>query len=190
VLARNVGRVLTDTKKLQQMLVRNPIAAWTGTGAGGRQPFFQFDGRMFASTVEVAEVLAEEFRGLVRELCEWRLADYTAGLSAEGGRAPRVTCRVSRAGDKPILFLPDRRAEPGIPEGWVTVVADGEPVGMNFVKVAVNVARRPGDSRNMLSELLKAWFGEGAGAAGRADLVVFELAGDTYHAKPVVGAVE
>jgi hypothetical protein len=112
----------------------------------------------------------------VRELVEWRLGEYLQRSSSERESGTvRIVCTVSHAGGRSILFLPDRRSNPDIPSGWMEVEADGERLEANFVKVAVNVMRRPGTEDNVLPEVLRRWFGERAGQPGTSFRVAFEV---------------
>jgi hypothetical protein len=88
-----------------------------------------------------------------------------------------------------MLFLPDRAKHPGIPEGWTDVTADGERYKANFVKVAVNVMRRPGSEQNELPGVLRRWFGPDAGLPGTSVAVVFEPASEGYTLSPLGEAV-
>ena len=98
--------------------------------------------------------------------------------------APRFFCKVSHAGERPILFLPSRD-NPGIPEGWVDVTApDGEKYHAKFAKIAVNVMQRPGSEENVLPDLMRAWFGPDAGRSGTVQRVVFERSQNTYSIAP------
>ena len=54
------------------------------------------------------------------------------------------TLKVSHANGKPILFLPTGPEPDDLSEGWTDVLIDGEPYSANFVRVAINVVRRPG----------------------------------------------
>jgi hypothetical protein len=121
-------------------------------GRGGRSHFDYEDGR-FESRLDLREDQVETFSELVRELAEFRLAEYLARPTASG-EGVRFECRVSHSSGKPIIRLPDRARLEGIPEGWVPVDADGEALEANFVKIAVNVMRRPGSEENALPELL------------------------------------
>lgn len=76
VLRNDVGVALGDAAKLRRYLEKYPIAAWTeGKGTGG-QPYFEYEGGVFASTFEVAPDERRGFQELVREIVEWRLAQY------------------------------------------------------------------------------------------------------------------
>jgi hypothetical protein len=119
----------------------------------------------------------------VRELAEWRLARYLRRAGAAGG-APRIVCKVSHANGRPILFLPSRDRNPGIPEGWVEVTADGETYQANFVKIAVNVMTRGTSDENVLPEVMRKWFGPNAGLPGTTFQVVFEQSPDGYILSP------
>jgi hypothetical protein len=130
---------------------------------------------VFRTTFEVSAAAREGLNELVREIAEWRLAQY---LDRPGGADPgrptgRIECKVSHAGSRPILFLPDRKRLAGIPEGWTSIRADGENFEADFVKVAVNVVRRPGSEENELPGLLRRWFGADAGRPGTTHRVEF-----------------
>lgn len=61
-----------------------------------------------------------------------------------------------------------------LPEGETEFVADGQTYVGNFVKVAVNVATRPGEPGNALHALLSGWFGPSAGHPGTSHQVTIE----------------
>jgi hypothetical protein len=107
-------------------------------------------------------------------VADWRLAVYLDRNDSDvtgGGSA--IVCNVSHAGGQPILFLPDRDKVPGIPSGWTPVAIDGDEYEANFVKVAVNVVRRPATTQNALPMLLRKWFGADAGQPGTGHRVQF-----------------
>jgi hypothetical protein len=79
------------------------------------------------------------------------------------------------------LRLPDRETTSGIPAGWTQVIADDEEYEANFVKVAVNVMRRPGLEDNELHRVLRDWFGADAGLPGTTHHVRFEPREDGWH---------
>ena len=112
------------------------------------------------------------FQDLVREIVDWRLASYLERV-VKGQDQDAIVCKVSHAGGRPILFLPDRKTYPGIPTGWTDVLVDGELYEANFVKVAVNVMRKKGEKQNRLADVLRAWFGPKAGLPGTNQHVAF-----------------
>ena len=76
VLRRDVGKSVNDQAKLQKLIEVNPIVAWVGgKGMRGRS-FFAYDGFTFRTTFELAAESSEDFRDLVREIVDWRLAEY------------------------------------------------------------------------------------------------------------------
>jgi hypothetical protein len=188
-LRTDVGAALDSPQRLRHLLETNPIAAWTGGKGTGGTAYFAYDGETFRTTLSVAPELVDPLQELVREIVEWRLAEYLErvedGPVAEG----RINCKVSHAGGRPMLFLPDRAKHPGIPEGWTDVTADGERYKANFVKVAVNVMRRPGSEQNELPGVLRRWFGPDAGLPGTSVAVVFEPASEGYTLSPLGEAV-
>jgi hypothetical protein len=131
---------------------------------------FRYEAGMFRYTPPVPSEQREAFQGLVRELVEWRLAEYLdrgvgAGeAGAEGGGSFEL--KVSHADGKPILFLPSRARAPNLPEGWQEVVIDGERYRANFVKIAINVVRSLDSEDNVIARVLRGWFGADAGLPG------------------------
>ena len=182
VLQRDVGDSLKNSAGLVRLIESNPISAWTG-GRGTRgRAFFTYANRQFSSRLSVAPENREAFQELVRELAEWRLAEY---LSRPGSpKVSEFTCKVSHANGRPILFLPDRAVHPHIPEGWAPVEVDGRSFEANFVKVAVNVMREPGRDTNALPDILTEWFGPDAGRPGTFHRVVFEPAAEGFRLRP------
>jgi hypothetical protein len=53
------------------------------------------------------------------------------------------------------------------------------------VKVALNVLTRPGATANVLEEVLRRWFGAGAGKPGTMYRVAFEQKENTWTMAPV-----
>ena len=95
---------------------------------------------------------------LLNELIDWRLARYlqTKGLSR--GEAALVKV-IRNASGNPILML-GRDRNPGLPEGrGVPVHCDSEWMTFDFMKVAVNIARRSPEGDNELADLLRGWLG-------------------------------
>src|SRR5258706_7664803 len=114
------------------MLVKNSIAAWVGwKGTGGRS-YFAYEGVLFSMTIDVSPENKEAFQELVRELVDWRLAEYLDRPSES--QADSYTLKISHAGGQPILFLPPRAQNPGLPEGWTDVRVADEIYSANFVK--------------------------------------------------------
>ncbi len=180
-LAREAAGALVSDDALRADLERNPISAWTGgEGTGGIRYFTYGDG-VFASTVKVSEVAQVGLQELTREIADWRLAEYLNRLRVAG----EFQCKVSHSGGNPILFLPDRAQVGGIPEGWTDIRAEGNLYQANFVKVAVNVVRKPNSDANELPGLLRRWFGPDAGLTGTAHKVTFRRQGDAYELGPV-----
>jgi superfamily II DNA or RNA helicase/diadenosine tetraphosphate (Ap4A) HIT family hydrolase len=184
---RNETAFLGNALELRQMLERNPIAAWTeGKGTGG-VAYFNYDGRRFATAppLDVPATLRIAAQDLVWEVAEWRLVAYLRRPTLDR-LTDRIVCSVSHASGRPILFLPDRARNAGIPDGWVEIEADNKLLQANFVKVAVNViTTRDSLAQNLLPEILQRWFGPDAGQPGRADRVVFERHEDRYTMMPL-----
>lgn len=185
VARTELGDALDDLAALRRLVIENPVGAWTGGLGTGGVAYFSYTNEQFASTFTTPADQREAFQDLVREIVEWRLAVYVR-------RAPTSTvdvirCRVAQSNGRPILFLPDRTRNPGIPEGWTEVIADGETYQARFVQIAVNVVTRPGEDGNVLPDLLRRWFGPNAGQPGQSHDVVFEREGGRYLLRPAGG---
>jgi len=77
-----------DHKAVETLLRKNPIAAWTGAKGTKGKPYFELVGDSFGTTFSVVDAERESFRQLVRELVDWRLAEYV-GPDAESKETMR-----------------------------------------------------------------------------------------------------
>ena len=183
-LRADVGPVLEQDAELQKLLEKNPIEAWCGGKGTGDTPYFTWDGKNFQSNFSVTTELRGDFQKLVRELVDWRLAEYLE--RGHGANSGRFVCRVLQSQGRPILKLPSRESTPGIPAGWVNILANEEPLVANFAKEFINVVRRDSSSDdNLLAEILRGWFGPDAGQPGTRFQVAFETAGDLLRMQPI-----
>jgi superfamily II DNA or RNA helicase/diadenosine tetraphosphate (Ap4A) HIT family hydrolase len=162
-----------------------PIAAWAGELRDEPGRWFRIDGEQLVPTFRVDEALGETFDAMVAELVEYRLARYLFTKAAGAGDA--MVCRVSQASGRPILFL-DRARYPRLPTGPTSFWADGEEYVGDFVKIALNVARRAGGTENELPALLRRWFGADAGARGTSHQVLVRRSGDRLVLHPASAA--
>jgi len=184
VLRQDVGPAINERKDLIRLLETNPIEAWTGGRGTGSRAYFTYQDGRFSTRGSIDAALREPFQELVRELAEWRLAEYLSRPERKLANTIQFSCKVSHSGGRPILFLPDRGTHPHIPSGWTTVEADAQTYEANFVKVALNVMRAPGSETNLLPEILTRWFGEDAGRPGTNYHVIFEPVEDGYRMRP------
>lgn len=185
VLIADVGSVIDSRTEFRRHLEVNPIAAWTGgRGTEGRQFFAYHDGA-FESTLEIPPEQVEDLQELVRELAEFRLAEYLMRPSVGGEDGLGFQCKVSHTDGNPIIRLPDRGRVEGIPVGWVDVDVGEEAVQANFVKIAVNVMRRSDGEENVLPEVMRGWFGADAGQPGTRYQVQFSTIDGAWQLRPV-----
>ncbi|MEO2177015.1 MAG: DUF3427 domain-containing protein, partial [bacterium] len=178
------GTALEDRVQMRTLLERNPIDAWTGARGTQGVRYFQFENGIF-ETKNIADCDAEAFRGLTQEVCDYRLAQYLARLHGEKRFAETIVCKLSHSSGKPILFLPDRDHNPGIPEGWTRITIDNEYYEANFVKIAINVMRKSGSEDNCLPEVLRSFFGQEAGIPGTSRQVKFTMVDGAYELSPL-----
>jgi superfamily II DNA or RNA helicase/diadenosine tetraphosphate (Ap4A) HIT family hydrolase len=180
-LRADVSVDMDDRAALRRLIEENPIRAWTGGKGTGDIAFFAYAGGVFRSLLKVSPESREAVTDLTREIADWRIADFLVRNGAEEGVAH---LRASHnASGQPILFM-DRMKNPDLPEGWTRVKADGKEYDLNFVKTAVNVARRPNEEENVLPELLRGWFGPNAGKSGTAQFVLAEKSDLGWNMRP------
>ena len=150
-----------------------PLSAWAGRLRGSSSGWFRIEGRRFLPTFRVSDEAGETFDALVEELVDYRLARYLFNKASPSRESPLEAAfrlKVIQAGGRPILML-DRDRNPGLPEGETDFIANDVVYTGNFVKIALNVARRPGQPDNVLAGLLRSWFGADAGQPGTAHYV-------------------
>ena len=173
---------LQNRISMRKLLENNPIKAWVGGRGTGGVSYFEYQDDVLRSGVTVGE--RTTFQGLVREICEWRLAEYLERRQRNERSDGKITLKVSHANGRPILFLPDRQHYPALPWGDTTVLVEGEPYIFDFVKIAVNVARRSAQVGNELPAILRGWFGPDAGLPGTRAHVVLEQVNDQWVVSP------
>ncbi|MFO1298854.1 MAG: DUF3427 domain-containing protein [Burkholderiaceae bacterium] len=182
-LAADLGIDADDASAARLLIERNPVAAWTGEGAVPGGAAFEYSTEIFRYRQSIPDSARAGFQRLVRELAEWRLAEYlsrTDETPLEGA----FTIKVSHSGGQPILFLPDRSKFAGIPEGWQPVLIDSRRYRANFVKIAVNVVRAADSDDNALPGILRGWFGHDAGLPGTNHTVVCERVEGEWVMRP------
>jgi superfamily II DNA or RNA helicase/diadenosine tetraphosphate (Ap4A) HIT family hydrolase len=180
-----VGEALDDPHALRGLIEENPVEAWVGGRGTAGESYFEYTDGVFRTRFALRSTAVSGLEDLAREIVEWRLAVYLRRVGPEGG-ADRIACKLSHASGKPILFYsPGRDQVGGIPEGWRDVTIDGESYQANFVKIAVNVVVRTGETENRLPEILRRWFGPEAGLPGTDHSVVFRRISGGYKLEPL-----
>lgn len=182
-IAEDFGDALDSDQSLEAHLRRNPIEAWIGAKGTAGTKYFGFAGETFRSELNIPESSVSAAQELIREIVDWRLAEYFARPIATNGR--QFTLKVSHSNGNPILFLPDRETNPDLPEGWTDVRIDGEILRANFVKVALNVVEGAIGEGNVLPQVLRKWFGEDAGLPGTRHQVILKLERDGWLLAPL-----
>ena len=154
-----------------------------GEGSGGI-PYFSFEEDRLSSTFDVNDPSA--FRDLLREILDWRLAEYLDRANPTEARAD-VICRLARnTGGSPIIFFPRPATELGLRLGPNKVSIDGEPFEAIIAKIAINVVRRNDqDATNRLPEILRRWFGEDVGLSGRGERIRLKRGEDGFELEPL-----
>lgn len=173
-----------DKKAIRLYLEQNILGHWTAGKTTRSRSYFSYADGLLETTFRIDEEIGPAFRDLTREIVDWRVAEYLQRPGPMPTDTNDIVCKVSHAGGRPILFLPDRRSNPHIPKGWTEVLIEGEPYEANFVKVAINVVRRKGASGNVLPEILRGWFGSHAGLPGTSFNVAIRRTGEGLVFEP------
>ena len=166
--------------------IRWPIDRWLDAQNGHR--WFTRNGDTFAFAAECPEELRPTLESMTEELVDWRLAHYCQRNRPRGGGADALAfeAKVSHAGGRPILFLPARSELPDRPVGPVRVrLPEGDEWEFRFVKIACNVAKPKGVTKNQLPQLLQRWFGAHAGLPGTDFKVRFVCQQGQWHVRPI-----
>lgn len=168
---------------------KNPVKAWAGTPSAPKR-WFAVEGDRLVPRLPIPEGLDETFVELTRELVDYRLAQYRRRFEPEAS-GDAFTCKVISNQRDPILMLPPRTARPDLPGGDTDVrLPDGASWRFRFAKIACNVAHPVGAPRNQLPDLLRGWFGPGAGTPGTAFRVRFFRSPDGWCVEPVGQVIE
>ena len=172
----DIGDILYDDVKLRNVLEENPIEAWVGGKGTGNVSYFEYKDGLFRYRSPIPQEQRYAFQSLVREIADWRLAEY----QTRQGEIPlpsenTYSLKVSQSNGRPMVFL-DRDRNKGLPIEWEKVLIEGKPYDAHFVKVALNLVRKPGDENNPneLPGILQKWYGADAGQPGTRHMVVCE----------------
>jgi Domain of unknown function (DUF3427) len=172
----------SDLKGLRRLLIENPVRAFVEGKGTDDISFFRFERGHLSTTFQVREV--DAFRELLREILDWRLAQYLSRPAATDATAD-VVCRVARAGDRPILFLPSSAMSLSLDLGPAPIEIMGEVYEVVIAKIAINVVRRTGDEINLLPDVLRGWFGNEAGLPGRGERVRLKRGPSGFAMEPL-----
>jgi hypothetical protein len=159
---------LGDEESVRRMLVDNAIRALVESQGTGNVSFFRFEKDCLSTTFEAGDV--ESFRDILREVLDWRLAEFLNRQSPRDSNAD-IICRVARVGDHPILVLTSDAASLHFEQGFTPVQIDGEAYELSIEKNAINVVRKPDEDVNLLPKILRHWFGNDAGLSGNGERV-------------------
>lgn len=182
-VAEDFGDALDSDQILEAHLKKNPIEAWIGGKGTAGTKYFSFESPIFRSEHRIPDNSIAAAQELIREIVDWRLAEYFARPTASNGK--QFALKVSHSSGNPILFLPDRDTNPDLPEGWTEIRIDGEGLRANFVKVALNVVEGKSGEGNVLPQILRRWFGEDAGLPGTRHQVVLRLEREGWSMAPL-----
>jgi len=166
-LVADLGPKGATPEGLKRHLEQNPIEAWAGGKGTGGTPYFAYENGVFRTTFGTEPDDRAALQELARELATGASPSTSSASSASPRARPSYPARSpTRTGGRSSSSrtATRTRASPRAPprgDRRTRYEAD-------FVRVAVNVARLPGEDRNRLPEILRAWFGPDAGLPGTA----------------------
>ena len=175
-LQADIGIDLENAKAVRLFLEQKVLHPWTGGEFTRHLSCFSYFDGLLETIFHIDDRIHPVFRDLTGEIIDWRIAEYLQRLGFAPSDPNEVLCKVSHTNGRPLLFLPNRKSNPHIPSGWTEVFVEGELHEANFVKVAINVVRRKGATKNVLSEILRRWFGIQAGLPGTSFIVAIRRA--------------
>jgi hypothetical protein len=166
---------LKSDSKLRRHMEVNPIKAWTKPDGA----YFEYREGVFRWVGGDLGPHRERFAGLLRELVDWRLAEYLDRGREQAGHRCRI---ISAGGGRPIIKLPSRTGEANIPVDWVSIEIDGKAYMAKFAQQYINVVRETQESRvNVLGDILRSWHGPTVGQAGTRFEVQLVQDADGWH---------
>ncbi|MGE0487572.1 MAG: DUF3427 domain-containing protein [Vulcanimicrobiota bacterium] len=169
-LRADIAAPLEDAAKVRRSVAKNPINAWV------QGNFFDFDGETFRS---VGLEGSDAFLELVRELAEWRLAEY---LDRPSSKSKAFEARLSHRGGKPVVSWEQTGPSPS---GWTKLTVDGKAYHGEFLSSSLELVRDKEGGANSLPQLLRGWFGPDAGLPGTVHRVNFEPGSSGWEMLPV-----
>ena len=179
VLRADIGdKHLESDQRLRKHLESNPIQAWIGQASGRGKAYFEYEGEEFRwqGPSDIAD--RERFALLVRELVEWRLAEYLDRSGEQGGHR----CRIISSGDRPIIKLPTRIRVENLPLGFVPIRIEHKDYIAKFAKEFINkIQETESSTEKVLGELLRRWYGPSVGQRGTRFEVLLMNNGDTWE---------
>ncbi|MFW6075935.1 MAG: DEAD/DEAH box helicase family protein, partial [Chloroflexota bacterium] len=189
ILSEDAGDALSDDEAARRLLEKNPIPAWVeGSGTGGTS-YFLYEDERFESNLNVDNSQRRGFQELVREIVDWRLAEYLdrsrREIAAEG-----LICNIGESGGRLRLLLPDRLAHSGVPYGAQPVIANDTEYEADFRHEDVVRIRDLNTDENVLPRMLRGWFGPDVGRPGTTHRVSLSPRGDTGFNLEPIGAPE
>jgi hypothetical protein len=168
---------LESDQRLRRHLESNPIRAWIGQASGRGKAHFEYtEGEFrYLGPSDISD--RERFGALVRELVEWRLAEYLDRSGEQEG----YRCRILASGDRPIIKLPSRERVVDLPMGWVVIRIGDREYQAKFAREYINVVRETESStENVLGDLMREWYGPSVGQRGTRFEVLLRSDGNIW----------
>jgi hypothetical protein len=178
VLRADIGQEhLVSDQRLRRHLESKQISAWTGPDGGLGRVYYEYTDGEFRYLGLSDGIDRERFGALVRELVEWRLAEYLDRSGEQEG----YRCRILASGDRPIIKLPSRERVVDLPMGWVVIRIGDREYQAKFAREYINVVRETESStENVLGDLMREWYGPSVGQRGTRFEVLLRSDGNIW----------
>jgi superfamily II DNA or RNA helicase len=169
---------LESDQRLRRHLESNPIRAWAGQASGRGKAYFEYTDGEFRYLGPSDGIDRERFGALVRELVEWRLAEYLDRSGEEEGHR----CRIILSGRNPIIKLPSRTRVKNLPLGFVPIRIEHKDYIAKFAKEFINkIQERESSTDKVLGAILRRWYGPTVGQRGTRFEVQLVEDADGWH---------
>lgn len=184
ILIDDVGSALNDPEKLKKLIIENPINAWIGGKGTKGDKYFKFDDNILKTTFTVPETLRSAFQEFVREIVDWRLAEYLLRPNVADIQNDQIVFKVISSNGVIVLQFPERKDQDGIPVGLTEVIIDDSIYFAEFGEENIGVVNEEESGANILPQLLRRWFGPDVGLPGTNFQVVLKPEGEQWCLEP------
>lgn len=170
----------TNSSSVERHLLDGPVSEWLDRKTTGGVAYFQYEAGTFRCSVNTphSEVLTD----LVRELVDWRIADY---LGRHDEKPDGVRFRLGQIRGKLALIPELENAKASFSAESFELTVDGLRYVATFSGNSITDVRSAGAKMNALSSLVRSWYGPGyTGAEGTAE-VTLSRDGDEWIATPL-----
>ena len=184
-LSADFGDSLASQTTLESSLVKNSITALTSQKALSGGVVFDLENTNFKYIPKVDNDARSAFQKLLREVIEWRLAVYLdRGFSNQIDNFCDML--VGNDAGKPVIQLPHDSGLANMPVGRTKIQIYDRLLEAFFADDGITQIFENDSDTNILSKLLREWFGSDAGLPGTNFIVRCKTNGDLTILEPQI----